>query len=126
MSNEILDSLPKENLKSTAVKIAVAQGDGIGPEIMEPTVAILKNLAAASSSYALSFATHPAGASYYAQTGESLPAASLDAAGKADAILLSAMGLPDVRYADGTEISPQIDLRKAFNLFAGVRPVRAL
>jgi 3-isopropylmalate dehydrogenase len=34
------------------------------------------------------------------------------------------MGLPHVRYADGTEISPQIDLRKAFGLFAGFRPVR--
>jgi 3-isopropylmalate dehydrogenase len=34
------------------------------------------------------------------------------------------MGLPDVRYEDGTEISPQIELRKALNLFAGVRPVR--
>jgi 3-isopropylmalate dehydrogenase len=34
------------------------------------------------------------------------------------------MGLPDVRYPDGTEISPQIDLRKALGLFAGVRPVR--
>jgi 3-isopropylmalate dehydrogenase len=41
----------------------------------------------------------------------------------ADAILLSAMGLPDVRYDDGTEISPQIDLRKTLTLFAGVRPV---
>ena len=30
------------------------------------------------------------------------------------------MGLPDVRYDDGTEISPQIDLRKALTLFAGV------
>ncbi len=34
-------------------------------------------------------------------------------------------GLPDVRYPDGTEISPQIDLRKMLrSLFAGVRPVR--
>jgi 3-isopropylmalate dehydrogenase len=33
------------------------------------------------------------------------------------------MGLPDVRYPDGTEISPQIELRKAMDLFAGVRPV---
>lgn len=105
-------------------EIAVFEGDGIGPEIMAPTVNILKQMAAASSGYALSFTTHPAGAAYYAKTGESLPQSSLDAAGAADAILLSAMGLPDVRYADGTEISPQIDLRKAFNLFAGVRPVR--
>ena len=47
----------------------------------------------------------------------------MEIARTADAILLSAMGLPDVRYADGTEISPQIDLRKALKLFAGVRPV---
>ncbi|WP_415403958.1 isocitrate/isopropylmalate dehydrogenase family protein [Tateyamaria sp. SN3-11] len=47
----------------------------------------------------------------------------METARAADAILLSAMGLPDVRYPDGTEISPQIDLRKALTLFAGVRPV---
>lgn len=105
-------------------EIAVFEGDGIGPEIMGPTVDILEELAAASSQYTLRCQSHPAGAAHYAKTGESLPKASLQAAGAADAILLSAMGLPDVRYDDGTEISPQIDLRKAFNLFAGVRPVR--
>ena len=105
-------------------KIAVFDGDGIGPEIMAPTVAILRHMADASAQYGMTFTSHPAGAAHYAKTGESLPKASLDAAGVADAILLSAMGLPDVRYDDGTEISPQIDLRKAFNLFAGVRPVR--
>jgi 3-isopropylmalate dehydrogenase len=40
-----------------------------------------------------------------------------------DAILLSAIGLPGVRYPDGTEITPQIDLRIALGLYAGVRPV---
>ena len=105
-------------------QIAVFDGDGIGPEIMAPTVDILRELAGRSADYALKFISLPAGATHYAKTGESLPDHSLDAAGKADAILLSAMGLPDVRYPDGTEISPQIDLRKAFRLFAGVRPVR--
>ena len=104
--------------------IAVFEGDGIGPEIMGPTVELLSNLAQNSSGYDLRFSVLPAGAAHYAKTGESLPKASLDAAGKADAILLSAMGLPDVRYPDGTEISPQIELRKAYGLFAGVRPVR--
>lgn len=104
--------------------IAVFEGDGIGPEITQPAVAILQKLADSAAGYDLTLTAHPAGAAHYAKTGESLPQASLDAAGQADAILLSAMGLPDVRYDDGTEISPQIDLRKAFNLFAGVRPVR--
>ncbi|SEV91068.1 3-isopropylmalate dehydrogenase [Cognatiyoonia koreensis] len=105
-------------------EIAVFEGDGIGPEIMEPTVALLCDLAQASGAYDFTFLKLPAGAAHYAKTGESLPAASLASAQSADAILLSAMGLPHVRYPDGTEISPQIDLRKAFNLFAGVRPVR--
>ncbi|EBA11125.1 isocitrate/isopropylmalate dehydrogenase family protein [Roseobacter sp. CCS2] len=103
--------------------IAVFHGDGIGPEIMAPTVQILKRMAAASDAYALSFTDAPAGAAHYAQTGVSLPDTSMQIARSSDAILLSAMGLPDVRYDDGTEISPQIDLRKALTLFAGVRPV---
>lgn len=103
--------------------IAVFNGDGIGPEIMAPTRAILERMADASDSYDLRFIEAPAGAAHYASTGESLPEASMLTARAADAILLSAMGLPDVRYADGTEISPQIDLRKALTLFAGVRPV---
>jgi 3-isopropylmalate dehydrogenase len=104
-------------------EIAVFEGDGIGPEITAPTVSILMDLANRSSSYALTMIDAPAGAAHYAKTGDALPEASMAIARKGDAILLSAMGLPDVRYADGTEISPQIDLRKALTLFAGVRPV---
>lgn len=104
-------------------EIAVFDGDGIGPEITRPTVDILRKLAA-QSTYELSFIDCAAGATHYAQTGESLPKASMDIARQSDAILLSAMGLPSVRYDDGTEISPQIEIRKALGLFAGVRPVR--
>jgi 3-isopropylmalate dehydrogenase len=103
--------------------IAVFEGDGIGPEIIAPTVNILAGLAQRATGYDLSFENAPAGAAHYAKTGQSLPDTSMQIARNADAILLSAMGLPNVRYADGTEISPQIDLRKALTLFAGVRPV---
>tara|TARA_B110000902_G_C14217731_1_gene553877 strand:- start:979 stop:1257 length:279 start_codon:yes stop_codon:yes gene_type:complete len=87
-------------------EIAVFEGDGIGPEIIAPTVDILTKLAALDGAYSLNFTDAPAGAAHYARTGESLPESSMDIARAADAILLSAMGLPDVRYADGTEISP--------------------
>ncbi|WP_299555405.1 isocitrate/isopropylmalate family dehydrogenase [uncultured Tateyamaria sp.] len=102
--------------------IAVFQGDGIGPEIMAPTVELLTGLTVGSG-YDLNWIDLPAGAAHYAKTGESLPATSMEGARAADAILLSAMGLPSIRYPDGTEIAPQIDLRKALTLFAGVRPV---
>ena len=41
-------------------------------------------------------------------------------------ILFGAMGLPDVRYPDGTEIAPQLDIRVNLDLYAGVRPIRAI
>lgn len=103
--------------------IAVFHGDGIGPEITVPTLEILEMLAA-EGGYQMRFQDCPAGAGHYAKTGEALPEASMEIARGADAILLSAMGLPAVRYDDGTEISPQIDIRIALKLFAGVRPVR--
>ncbi len=105
-------------------EIVVFEGDGIGPEIMRPTLDILSKLSSASSGYDLTFSIVPAGAAHYAKSGESFPEHSMDVARRASAILLSAMGLPDIRYPDGTEISPQIDIRKRLDLFAGVRPVR--
>jgi len=67
---------------------------------------------------------HAAGAQHYLDTGESLPEATLAACRAADAILFGAMGLPHVRGSDGTEIIPQLDIRFALDLYAGVRPVR--
>jgi len=104
-------------------EIAIFEGDGIGPEIMAPTIEILNHLQDQTNGYSLTFSHCEAGALHYSNTGQSLPKKSLDTAKNADAILLSAMGLPDIRYDDGTEISPQIELRKELNLFAGVRPV---
>lgn len=87
-------------------QIALFEGDGIGPEITWLTVELLTHLSNTASCYDLAFTTLPAGAGNCARTGESLPQASHQQAAQVDAILLSAMGLPDVRYPDGTEISP--------------------
>ncbi|MDJ0993288.1 MAG: isocitrate/isopropylmalate family dehydrogenase [Dinoroseobacter sp.] len=108
----------------TDLSIAVFEGDGIGPEIMAATMQLLEQLTRSADSYTLSFDFLPAGAGLYAKTGDALPESSVAAARTAHAILLSAMGLPDIRYPDGTEITPQIDLRFEMNLYAGVRPVR--
>lgn len=108
---------------TTQYEIAVLAGDGIGPEIIDPTVKILKSLAGDGRNYTLQFVEVPAGAGHFARTGESISEESMKRVRDADAILLAAMGLPDVRYPDGTEISPQIEIRKELNLFAGVRPV---
>lgn len=104
-------------------KVAVFDGDGIGPEIMAPTVELLKEITREAETFKLIFQSLEAGALHYEKTGESLPAESIEACRQSDAILLSAMGLPHIRKPDGTEIVPQIDLRIELDLFAGVRPV---
>ena len=113
-------------MSKSLFRIAVFPGDGIGDEITRPCVELLEAAARRASGFALEFEWLPAGARTYAESGAALPEASLAAARAADAILLAAMGLPDVRYPDGTEISPQIELRFALGLYAGVRPVRAI
>jgi 3-isopropylmalate dehydrogenase len=110
---------------SNTVRIAVLPGDGIGTEVTEATLAVLEPLA---RRHGIGLATEvlPAGAFHYQATGDAFPEASFRAAEAADAILLGAMGWPGIRYADGTEIAPQLDLRFRLNLYAGVRPVRAI
>lgn len=109
-----------------SVNIVVLPGDGIGVEVMEPCLEILDAVAKRVDTIALNFETHRAGAIHYRDHGVALPASALGAARGADAILLGAMGWPNVRYPDGTEIAPQIDLRMELELYAGVRPVRTL
>ena len=110
----------------TTFNIAVLPGDGIGVEVTEPTVVLLAAVTARRGGFDLAMTTYPAGANCYRDTGVALPKATMDAARAADAILLGAMGDPAVRYPDGTEIAPQLDLRFDLGLYAGVRPVRAI
>jgi 3-isopropylmalate dehydrogenase len=107
-----------------AFHIAVIAGDGIGTEVMAPALEILRKLEASHSGLKFRFTEAPAGATHYRETGTALPDSTVKLCAEADAILLGACGLPEVRYPDGTEIAPQIELRKIFDLYAGVRPAR--
>ncbi|MHA1153581.1 MAG: isocitrate/isopropylmalate dehydrogenase family protein [Alphaproteobacteria bacterium] len=109
---------------NSELHVAVLPGDGIGAEIMPPCIALLERLARDLGGFSLHFETLEAGAAHYQRSGTALPEKVLARAQAADAILLGAMGLPDVRYPDGREIAPQLDLRERFELFAGLRPVR--
>ena len=67
---------------------------------------------------------HPVGAQEFLRNGDPLPDASFAACEQADAVLLGAMGLPRVRWPNGKELTPQIDLRERLDLYAGIRPVK--
>ena len=105
-------------------QIAVLPGDGIGVEVTTACLAVLEATQAVCGGLTLDLTTHPAGAQHYVRTGDALPASTLEACRNADAILFGSMGWPDVRFPDGTEIIPQLDLRMALELYAGVRPIR--
>ena len=106
--------------------IAVLPGDGIGHEVMAPCLRLLTAAAARCGGFGLDWDEKPAGAMTYKDTGTALPPDTMATARRADAILLGAMGLPSIRYPDGTEIAPQLDLRFDLGLYAGLRPVRVL
>jgi 3-isopropylmalate dehydrogenase len=111
---------------NAAFHIAVLPGDGIGPEVMAPTLEILRRIEATTPSLAFRFTEGAAGAGHYKETGKSMPESTIKLCEDADAILLGACGLPSVRYPDNTEIMPQVELRFIFDLYAGVRPARLI
>ena len=112
-----------QNAGVTAFRICVLPGDGIGIDVIEATLPVLQK---AAKGFSLDLETYPAGAQHYAKTGEALPEKTFEAARGAHAILFGAMGWPAIRYPDGTEIAPQLDLRVRLELYAGVRPARAI
>ncbi len=113
-------------MSSNTFKIAVMPGDGIGIEVMNACIEVLNAATKKVGGPGLDLQHVNGGAAYYRDHGTDLPDESFEAARNADAILFGAMGLPDVRKADGTEINPQLDLRFGLELYAGVRPVRVL
>jgi 3-isopropylmalate dehydrogenase len=74
----------------------------------------------------LDLVEHEAGAELFRRTGVALPDDVLRDCLDADAVLLAAIGLPDVRRPDGTEVQPEmmVGLRRALGLYAAVRPIR--
>lgn len=102
-------------------RIAVLPGDGIGPEVTNIALSVLDAVTEVND-LELSYAHYEAGAGFYRRTGTGITAETMSALEQADAILFGAMGLPDVRRPDGTEVAPQLDIRERFHLFASLRP----
>ncbi|WP_313400422.1 3-isopropylmalate dehydrogenase [Stenotrophomonas sp.] len=105
--------------------IVVLPGDGIGPEITAVAVDVLKAVATRFG-HSFSFSEHDIGGIAIDKHGEPLPAATLEACSKADAVLLGAVGGP--KWSDpNAKVRPEqglLAIRKALGLFANLRPVR--
>ncbi|AKC86253.1 3-isopropylmalate dehydrogenase [Pseudoxanthomonas suwonensis] len=105
--------------------IVVLPGDGIGPEIVAATLPVLEAVAARFG-HAFGFQEHDIGGIAIDRHGEPLPAATLEAAQRADAVLLGAVGGP--KWSDpNARVRPEqglLAIRKGLGLFANLRPTR--
>ena len=119
MTGPTLDARAKQ---PTGARIAVLPGDGIGPEITRAAVRVLRAVLPECR-----FTGGAIGAAAIAAHGTPLPDATLALARDSDAILFGAVGGPG--FEDVTpERRPEaalLGLRKAFGLYANVRPARA-
>jgi 3-isopropylmalate dehydrogenase len=106
--------------------IAVLPGDGIGVEVSDAGLAALAALSKVTPGLDFEWRNLPGGAQHYLDTGTAFSDESMRSLEDCDAILFGAMGLPQIRTPDGTEIAPQLDIRERFELFAGVRPIRVM
>jgi 3-isopropylmalate dehydrogenase len=106
-------------------RIAVIRGDGIGVDVTDAAIAVMEAARRRGGGFSLDYEDLVAGAGYYGETGRDIAPGAEAAAGAADGILLGAIGLPSIRHPDGTEIAPHLRLREMFQLYAGVRPIKA-
>ena len=104
-------------------KILVLPGDGIGQEVTDATMQILKFII---KKFNLDFSinTLDVGGTAYEKTGSPIPHEVLQAAKEADAVLFGAVGAPqwdNLSWDDRPE-NALLTLRKELNLFANLRP----
>lgn len=112
-------------MTNTSFNIVLFKGDGIGVDVSDAALAVMEAARQRIGGFDLNVQDMLAGAAYFQENGRDLAEGAEEAAGKSDAIFLGAIGLPSVRHQDGTEISPHLRLREMFQLYAGVRPVKA-
>lgn len=105
--------------------VAVLPGDGIGREVTESAVKVMKAVGKRFG-HTFQFSFAPVGGDAVEQTGEPLPKKTLDLCRNSDAVLFGAVGGP--KWDDlPSEQRPErglLQLRKALDLFANLRPVR--
>lgn len=104
--------------------IAVIPGDGIGPEVIDAGLHVLEALGA-KHGIDFSWRRFPWGCEYYTRDGSMMPDDGLDRLRDHDGIFLGAVGFPGV--PDHVSLwGLLIPIRRAFDQYVNMRPVRLL
>lgn len=108
----------------TTYRIATIAGDGIGKEVVPQGMRVL-DAVAARHGLRFEWDLLPWGCDYYAETGSMMPDDGLSRIRHHDAIFLGAVGWPTV--PDHVSLwGLLIPIRRAFDQYANVRPVRLM
>lgn len=112
--------------KMSVYHIAVLPGDGIGQEIMDEALKVLKVVEQMYGSFQLNYEFFDSSAARFLKTGVTMPEEHFEHCKAADAILMGAIGLFEARHKDGREVNGDVIFRLRFDLdlYAGVRPVK--
>ncbi|HEV2783631.1 MAG TPA: tartrate dehydrogenase [Actinophytocola sp.] len=103
-------------------RVAVIPGDGIGPEVIHAARRVL-DAVSAGHGIELSYVEFDWSCRRYLEQGAMMPADGLDTLRRFDAILLGAVGWPDV--ADHVSLwGLLIPIRRAFRQYVNLRPIR--
>jgi 3-isopropylmalate dehydrogenase len=98
--------------------VAVLPGDGIGPEVAAEAICVLDALG-------IEHSEHPFGGNAILDQGTPLPDETLAACRESDAVLLAAVGLPEL---EGKPVRPEqglLGIRKELGVYANLRPAVA-
>ncbi len=106
------------------MQIAVLTGDGIGPEIVDATIEVLR-AADRAHGLDLTFEQHAIGFATLDTRGTTLPEAVVDAARASDGIILGPVSHQDYPPRAEGGRNPSGDLRIALDLWANIRPARS-
>ncbi|CAO2653245.1 Nn.00g026560.m01.CDS01 [Neocucurbitaria sp. VM-36] len=103
--------------------IATMGADGIGPEVIEASVQVLKKLVELDGSFELKFENFDWSSDTYKKTGKYIPDGGLEQLKKHDAILFGAVGAPDV--PDHISLwGLRLAICQTFQQYANVRPTK--
>lgn len=106
-------------------KIAVLAGDGIGPEIVDQALKVLKAVAA-KYNHNFEFTEAIVGATAIDQTGNPYPEETHELCMNSDAVMFGSIGDPKYDNDPKAKVRPEqglLEMRKKLGLFANIRPV---
>ena len=118
MNTDILEKTPHKNSSDTAVKVALAKGDGIGPEIMDATLKILNAAGANIEPEYIELGEQV----YLSGNSAGIAKETWEIINRNKLILKAPITTPQGKGYKSLNVT----LRKSLGLFANVRPVTAL